>query len=443
MIRSVLGYLLCLSLILLLGIHKANDKKQYFIDVKNNYKYIVFGILLQVFIAFLLVKGQLSLDNKTTSIIGIQSIINVITSISNFIFKIKDATIEGTKFVFGYLGGGSLPFELKEGSNAFIFAFQALPMIILVGALSAILTHLKLIQFISKVLGSAFKFIFNIKDSIGTVSIAKIFLGQIEAPLLIKDKLSSLKQFDTLIILSLAFSTSSASVMPIYADVLKGICPNPLNHLIISNIINVISTLLVCRILIPKQEEDDINIKNIENEDILLVNNSKKPYKNLIDAISNGISSGAGAWWGIVCALIGMVALVYFINYLLSLLPEVNDESLSLQRIVALIMYPITLLLNIKGEEAMQISQILGTKMVINETVAFFDLAKSGLSTDSIIKSIYAINNFGNFACIGITANGLLSIAPQQTFITKTINTAFLCGFIATILTTTLIGVFL
>ena len=382
---------------------------------------------MQVLVALLLMQSKTAID--------------IISSISNFIFKIKEATIEGTKFVFGYLGGGTLPFSLKEGSNAFIFAFQALPTIILVGAISAILTYCKVFHFISQILGSIFKYIFNIKDSIGTVSIAKIFLGQIEAPLLIKDKLSSLRQFDTLIILALAFSTSSASVMPIYADVLKDVCPNPLNHLIVSNVINVISTILVCRILVPKQE-DDINENKI-NDDILLVNNVKKPYNNLIDAISSGISSGAGAWWGIVCALVGMVALVYFVNYLLSLLPEVNDEPLSLQRIVAVIMYPIAWLFDIKGSEIMQIAQILGTKIVINETVAFFDLAKSGLSQESIIKTIYAINNFGNFACIGITANGLLSLAPQQIFITKTINTAFLCGFIATILTTTLIGIFL
>ena len=427
MIKSLLGYILCISLVILLGIYKSNSKQQYFSDIKCNYKYIIFGIILQIVITLLLLKSQTAID--------------VISSISNFIFKIKDATIEGTKFVFGYLGGGDLPFDLKPGSNAFIFAFQALPTIILVGAIAAVLTHLKVIQFIAKVLGSIFKYTFNIKESIGMVSVAKIFLGQIEAPLLIKDKLTSLKQFDTLIILSLAFSTSSASVMPIYADVLKSICPNALNHLIISNVINVISTILVCKILIPKQD-DEVKETNL-NEDILLVNNTKKPYKNLIDAISSGISSGAGAWWGIVCALIGMVAVVYFINYLLSLLPDINGEPLSLQRIVALIMYPIALLFDIKGSEVMQISQILGTKMVVNETVAFFELAKSSLSPDSIIKSIYAINNFGNFACIGITANGLLSLAPQQAFITKTINTAFLCGFIATILTTTLIGIFI
>ena len=427
MIRNILGYVLCILLVILIGMRKSSSKQQYFNDIKSNYKYIIFGILLQIFISLLLLKSQTA--------------INLISSISNFIFKIKDATIEGTKFVFGYLGGGDLPFDLKPASNAFIFAFQALPTIILVGAIAAVLTYLKVIQFISKIFGSIFKYIFNIKESIGMVSVAKIFLGQIEASLLIKDKLISLKQFDTLIILSLAFSTSSASVMPIYADVLKNICPNALNHLIISSVINVISTILVCKILMPKQD-DDVNENNL-NEDILLVNNTKKPYKNLIDSISSGISSGAGAWWCIVCALIGMVALVHFTNYLLSLLPDINGESLSLQRIVALIMYPIAWLFDIKSSEIMQMSQILGTKMVVNETVAFFDLAKSSLSNESIIKSIYAINNFGNFACIGITANGLLSLAPQQAFITKTINTAFLCGFIATILTTTLICIFI
>ena len=427
MIRNLIGYVLCIFLVFYIGMKKSESKQKYFDDIKNNYKYILFGILLQVFMTFLLLKSQTAID--------------ILSAISNFIFKIRDATLEGTKFVFGYLGGGEVPFEIKPGNSAFIFAFQALPTIILVGAISAILTYTKIIQFMSKILGAIFKYTFNIKESIGTVSIAKIFLGQIEAPLLIKDKLSSLKQFDTLIILSLAFSTSSASVMPIYADVLKNLCHNALNHLIISNVINVISTILVCKILMPCQN-DDLQENNLNN-DILLVNNTKKPYKNLIDAVSNGISSSAVAWWCIVCALIGMVALVSFINYLLSLFPEINDEPLSLQRIVALIMYPITWLFDIKGNEIMQISQVLGTKMVVNETVAFFDLAKSNLSSDSIIKVIYAINNFGNFACIGITANGLLSLAPQQAYVTKTINTAFVCGFIATVLTTVLVSIFL
>lgn len=427
MIGNLIGYVLCILLAVYIGINKSESKQKYFNDMKSGYKYIVFGILLQIIVTLILLKSQTA--------------INIIKPITNVMMKIKDCAVDGTKFVFGYLGGGDLPFEVKPNSSAFIFAFQALPTVVLVGAISAILNYTKVIHFFSRIVGSVFRYVFNINKYIGTVSVAKIFLGQIEAPLLIKYKLGSLNQFDTLIILSLAFSTSSSSVMPIYADILKNVCPNAINHLIISNIINTISTLLICKILFPHPEDELYN--HALNNDIPLSNNIIEPRKSLIKEISDGISSCAGAWWGMIFALVGMVALVSFIDYLLALFPAINGKPLTVQRIIALITYPIVCLFDINKSEIIQVSQILGTRIALNETVAFYDLAKSTLSHESITKIIYAINNFGNFGCIGITINGLMTFAPQQKYFATMANTAFIVGFISTILTTVLVSLFI
>ena len=411
MIKSLICCFVCLLSAILVRFVLTENKKQYLIDLRSIWKIILFGILFQIALVILFTKNQTA--------------ISVIESISSFMSKLKDATLEGTKFVFGYLSSEELPFVVKPNSSIFIFAFQTLPTIILVSVLSAILNYTKILPFISKLIGIIIGYIFKLRKSISMVTVAKIFLGQIEAPLLIKPELNYLKRFDMFLIMSLAFSTTSAAVMPMYSDVLKSVCPNAMNHLIISSVLNVISTIIICYVQKPVEDRTP-EINNLPN----------KTYNNIFDAISKGLADGASAWWGIVGSLIGMVALVAFINYILSTLAPIT-----LQQITSVFMYPIAWLLGINNSDISQFAQLLGTKMVVNETVAFFDLASMHLSQESVIKAIYILNNFGNFACIGITVVGLQSLSNNSN-ITQLAGKAFFSGFIATIFTTALIGIF-
>ena len=129
--------------------------------------------------------------------------------------KISDATAEGTKFCFGYIGGGDLPFTVKGNGKTFIFAFQALPSIILVSVLSAVLMYFKILPNLSKIVGYILKSVFNIKLHIGMFAISRIFIGPQENLFLIKNKLNSLTKSETFTMLSLAFVTSSAGNMPV------------------------------------------------------------------------------------------------------------------------------------------------------------------------------------------------------------------------------------
>ncbi|MDO4974913.1 MAG: nucleoside transporter C-terminal domain-containing protein [Alphaproteobacteria bacterium] len=413
MLRSIIGYFLFLIATLWL----CEDKD---IKLSRNWKPVIYGIIFQFGVMFLM-------TNLPAFISGIEYV-------ARGFMRLKDATLEGTKFVFGYIGGGELPFDLTEGKMPFVFAFQVLPTVILVSGLSAILTYFKILPVLSKIIGSVFRFIFKIKDSIGMVAAAKIFVGQLEAPLLIKHKLQHLPKSDIFIILSLAFATTSCAVMPIYASVLDGICPNPMKHIIISTVLSVISVLIVCSIAMP-EDKLEINYQDDKSEE--------NPYNSFMGAMSKGLSDGAFVWWSIVGSLIGTIALITLANYLLALLPDYSGSPITLQRIFGFFMYPFAWLMGIESADLSAVSQILGTKMALNETIAFFDLAKANISQESVVKTIYAINNFGNFSCIGITVAGLTALAPNQKSIVTLAGKAFVAGFLASGLTATLISVFL
>lgn len=413
MLNEIIGYITFLLAALFLC--EAKGEK-----LKRNWKPIVFGIVFQIFVVFAMTHLPIVVSGLEKVAVGVM--------------KLKDATIEGTKFVFGYLGGGEAPFEIKEGSSTFVFAFQALPTVIIVSALSAILTYLKILPYFAKVVGYIFKLIFKVRDSIGMVSAAKIFVGQLEAPLLIKNQLDDLPRFEIFTIMALAFATTSASVMPIYAGALEPICKGAMKHILISTVSGVISVLIIASIVIPGENRPNMSFAESGNQ---------APYSSFMGAMSKGLSDGVFVWWSIVGSLIGMVALITFVNYLFALFPDCAGAPITLQRIFGVAMYPVAWLIGIEPKDIAAVSQILGTKLVLNETIAFFDLAKASISSESVIKTIYAINNFGNFSCIGITVGGLTAIAPNQKHIVGLALKAFVAGFLATGLTAALIGLFI
>ncbi len=410
-IRPFIGYILFIIIAYFLSTRKQQV-------LTTHKKYIIGGILLQIVLVFVMTH--------------IPSVISCIESLAQGVMKLKDATLEGTKFVFGYIGGGEIPFNINTGTSTFIFAFQALPTVILVSLISAVLTYWKIIPYISKIVGAAFKYVFGLRSSIGMVSAAKIFLGQFEAPMLVKGQLASFSESEMFIMISLAFSTSAASLMPIYATAISSVCPDVMTHIIISSVISVVSTLIICQIMMPTNDYSNENEIETQN-----------PYNDFMSAVMKGTSEGANVWWAVVGSLIGMVAFIALINYILALLPNVNGTSLTLQKIVGIIAYPFAWILGISDVDLVKASEIIGTKFVLNETIAFFDIVKTGMTQESITKIIYVITNFGNFACIGMTVGGLAAMCPEQKKVIPSLGwKAFIAGTLATGLTATIMSIF-
>lgn len=408
MVQAAIGYIIFLLVAFFTAEKSSLNAKKYF-------KPIILGILFQIIVVLAITKSA--------------SVISALEYVASGVMKLQEATLEGTKFVFGYLGGAPLPFEQKDNSSTFILALQSFPTVILVAALAAILTYTKILPLLAKVFGSIFKWIFGVNDAVGMVTVSKIFVGQLEGPLLVKPALGIFTKSNTFIIMALAFSTSSAAVTPVYSTIISSIIPNAMTYIIIASVVSVISTLIVCSIMIPNDSSMDLEITNLIN------NKGNKSYPNLISAMSKGLSDGVFVWVAIVGSLIGMIALITIINYILGLFPDISGTPITLQKIFGMIMYPIAVLIGIPLEDASQVAQVLGSKMVMNEVVAFFELSKTTISQSSVITSIYAITNFGNFSCIGITVGGLLALSPENKYITNLGTKAFLAGFLATCLT--------
>jgi CNT family concentrative nucleoside transporter len=316
-----------------------------------------------------------------------------------------------------------LPFEATDKNSLFVFAFQALPTVVLVATLGALLTYLRVIPYVSMVIGYVFKRVFKVRSSVGMLGAAKMFLGQFESYMLVKSDLAHMQKPEIFMILSLAFATTSASVMPIYANALASICPDAMRHIIISSVLGVISTFVICSIMMPNDESKDSGDASFLKDN---------PYPDIMTAISKGSSDGAMVWWSIVGSLIGIVALIAIINYLLALFPDIAGGPITLQKILGIVMYPFAWLIGIPEADLNSIAQILGTKVVLNETIAFFDLGKLHASYESVRASIYAINNFGNFACVGMTIGGLLAIVPSHSEIPSLGWRALIAGTLGT-----------
>jgi CNT family concentrative nucleoside transporter len=408
MIRQICGYLL----FLVLAFSLCKDRAR----LLRNWRNVLFGLIFQIVIAIV--------------IFNVPAVVGTMEYIANGIMKLRDATIEGTKFVFGYVGGGDLPFNTRDGSMAFILGFQALPTVILVSLLAAVLTYLKIIPLLANIIGAFFKWVFGIRKSLGMLSAAKVFLGQFESALLIKTRLESLSRSEMFIVISVTFATASASLMPIYATAISKICPEAMTHIIISSILGVISTLVVCSIMVPAEGDVD------EEKGLL----SEKAYPDMMTAITKGSSDGAFVWWAIVGSLIGMVALIALVNYVLATLPDISGAPITLQRILSFVMYPFAWLLGLDGTDASGVAQIMGTKFVLNETIAFFDMANINITKDGAIAAIYAITNFGNFACIGMTVGGFTAMCPARRDIARLGFRAFIAGTIATGISATLMS---
>jgi CNT family concentrative nucleoside transporter len=399
---------------------------------------------------FLVIGWLLSENRKKISYIsaltglGVQILCALITTriewirtgflkVSEGINVLKAATMSGTNFVFGYLGGGGLPFELKENGNPFVFAFQPLPMIMVVSALSMLLFHWRVLPVIVKGLSWGFRKTLDIGGALGVCAAAKVFLGQTDAPLLIRPYLNKLSRSELFTVMTAGMATTSASIMILYATILETTISDPLSHILIASIISIPGAIVISRLIVPQE--------GIATDGDMII-----PYhfSGSMEAISQGASDGMKLFLNIIAMLVVMLALVSLLNEILKLLPFIKGQPLSLQRIFGTIMAPITWLMGISWEESFAAGKLLGTKTVLNEVMAFIDLTqlpKGELSPRSNLIMMYALCGFANFSSIGIQIGGLGTMAPERR--NEIISLGFkalISGTIASCMSGTIIG---
>ena len=354
--------------------------------------------------------------------------------IGNGVDALVRATEAGTSLVFGFLGGAPLPFEETYPGASFVFAFRSLPLVVFVGALSAVLYHFRVLPWAVKGFAWALSKTLGISGAASFSTSANVFIGMVEAPLLVRPYLERMTRSELFIIMVGGMATIAGTVFALYSTLLNGIIPDPAGHLLTASIISAPAAVVIALILIPPSggEADDSEVE------------FDRIYENGADALTRGAIEGLRLFAYIIGMLIVLVALVELINIILEAAPMISDEAITLQRIFGWTMAPVVWALGVPWAESVSAGQLLGTKVVLNELVAYIqmsELPSGSLSERSSIIMAYSICGFANFGSVGIMLGGIGAIVPGRRLeIAQLGLKSILAGTMATCMTGAIAG---
>ncbi len=328
--------------------------------------------------------------------------------INSGVEAIATATRAGASFVFGHIGGGPAPYEITNPGATFILAFQALPVVLVVSALTTLLFYWcilpPIVHAFSWLLGRSM----NVSGAVGLSTAANIFLGMVEAPLFIKPYLSRLTRCELFMVMTGGMAGIAGTVFVLYSIFLKPVIPDASGHLLIATILSAPAALLVSRLMVPETQTPSGSVQNAA---------LPKAASSTMDAIVRGTASGLELLWSIIAMLIVLVALVWIVNAMLGVMPHFDGAPLTLQRMLGWVMSPVCWLMGIPWSEAVIAGSLMGTKTVLNEFIAYIDLAalpNDALSERSRLIMLYAMCGFANFASLGIMIAGLTGMCPER-----------------------------
>ena len=406
----------------------------------------VLGIIVFLAIAWILSEKRSSVKLKTifTGVVVQFAIAGILLYVplfkrfflllNNVVLALDSATRAGTSFVFGYVGGGPPPFMLQDPGANFVLAFQSLPLVLVIGALSSLLFYWKILPYVVRAFSFALQKTMNIGGALGLGSSTTIFLGMVEAPLVIKPYLKNITRSELFSLMTVGLACIAGTVMILYATVLNGVIPDPLGHILVASFIHVAAAITIARIMVPETAE--------ETAGTLI---PQRSATSSMDAIVKGTSDGLVLLLNIIAMLIVMVALVQLVNVLIGILPNFGGQPLTLQRLLGFVMAPIVWLFGIPWSQSQTAGSLMGTKTVLNELLAFLDMAKlpqSALDDRSRLIMAYALTSFANFGSLGILIGGLGSLAPERR--DEVVNLgmrAIVAGTLATCMTGAVVGI--
>jgi CNT family concentrative nucleoside transporter len=387
-----------------------------------NWRVPVAGLAMQLILALLLLKLPL-----------FQSLF---LQLNQILPSLQQATEAGTSFIFGYLGGAESPFVESDSGSSFILAFRALPLVLVISALSALLFHWRVLPIVVRLFSLLLQKGLNISGALGLGAAANIFVGMVESPLLIRPYLARLTRSELFSLMTLGMATIAGTVLVLYATLLDGVIANPIGHLLTASLISAPAAVMISRLMVPETQAGTPG-------ELVETN----PANSSMEAITNGTIEGLKLLANIIGMLLVLVALVSLLNQILSLLPELSGEPMSLQRLLGWLMAPLAWLMGIPWSEAVTAGSLLGTKTVLNELLAYLDLAQlpaEALSEQSRLILTYALCGFANFGSLGIMLGGLGAMVPERrSEIVALGMKSIVAGTLATLLTGTVAGLIL
>ena len=407
--QGLLGLLLFIALAWLISEHRR----------KVGLRLIVIGLLIQFILALAMLK--LSFFRE------------IFLVLNQAILAVEKATATGTSFVFGYLGGGALPFEENSPGASFILAFRALPLVLVMSALSSLFFFWGILPKVVKAFSLALEKTLGIGGAEGLGVSANIFVGMVEAPLLIRPYISRMTRSELFTLMTCGMATIAGTVMVLYASILGRVIPDITAHLLIASIISAPAAIIMSKIMVP--ETADATSADLSY---------KAESQGAMGAITDGTLQGVQLLINIVAMIIVLVALVALINMLLALFPETFGGPVTLQRLMGFVMAPVMWLIGIPWKECMTAGSLMGIKTVLNELIAYIQLSAlepGMLSPRSNTILVYALCGFANPGSLGIMIGGLSVMAPdRKSEIVSLGMRSILAGTLATCMTGAVIG---
>jgi CNT family concentrative nucleoside transporter len=326
--------------------------------------------------------------------------------LNRMVLAIQDATLAGTSFVFGYLGGGPLPFPESYPGAAFILAFQALPMVLVMSALASLLFHWGVLPAVVRAFAWALRKTLGVGGAEGVSNSVNVFVGMVEAPLFIRPYLGRLTRSELFSVMTCGMSNIAGTVMALYASILGTRVPNAMGHILVASIVSLPASITVAKLMIPETEPTTAGEMT-----------APERAGGAMDALTRGTVQGVELLANIVAMLIVLVAMVQLGNALLGVLPDVLGAPMTLQRAMGAGMAPVCWLMGVPWDEASAAGALMGTKTILNELIAYLDMSRQAtgaLSPRSLLIMTYALCGFANPGSLGIMIGGMGTMAPGR-----------------------------
>lgn len=410
MIQSIAGLVIFAGLAWLMS---ENRKK-------SNLKFALIGIALQLLVGLLLLKLPVFRE--------------FFLLLNRVVLSLEEATTAGTSFVFGYLGGGELPFEEKFPGASFVLAFRGLPLVLMMSALSALLFYWKILPPVVRAFSWTLRKTMRLGGAEGLGVSANVFVGMIEAPLFIRPYLQHMTRSEIFTLMTCGMATIAGTVMVLYASILSHTIPDVMGHILTASIISVPAAITISKLMVPETGE-------------LTSGELSVPQKatSSMDAATKGTLQGVDLLINIIAMLVVLVALVYLLNLILGLLPDVAARPITLQRLMGYILAPVVWLMGVPWQEATTAGALMGTKTILNELLAYLEMSQlepGSLSPRSILIMTYAMCGFANPGSLGIMIGGMGTMAPtRRDEIVSLGLRSIIAGTLATSMTGAVVGI--
>jgi CNT family concentrative nucleoside transporter len=403
-----------LGVILILGIAFAlsNNRKAI------NYRTVGVGLLLQFGLAVFILRTKIGQT--------------IFQWLGDKVQKLLSFADKGAEFVFGSLVNGELMTKAFGAGNDFIFLFKVVPTIIFVAVLVNMLYHLGIMQRVVSLIARAVFKLMGVSGAEALSNVASAFVGQVEAQIMIKPYLDKMTRSELMASMTGSFACIAGGVMAVYISL--GV---PAPYLIAASLMAAPGALVISKIVYPETEFSET--KGVVNMEV------KKHHANLLDSIAAGASEGLKVGLNVVAMLIGFIALVALLDYLLGFLGGLfNFPELSFNFLMGKVFSVFAWAMGVPSQDIQTAGSLMGTKMVINEFVAYLDLIKlkDTITPKTMIITSFALCGFANFSSIAIQVGGIGELAPsRRSDLARLGFKALICGTLASYLSATFAGI--